>query len=285
MKKTQKEIKKYLPKLISNISKDIQKYKEYETQIIIKEKETQIITKEKEYKNTLEQEDEDLKIYEEMKIFINSNLLLNYLESFVKIVVCISGGAEGADYYWIQNALKQSHFGVVMSFKGHTLNLPKFSKNSLKILELNNDKIQEAIFFLKKANESLKRNINFHQNFLISLLCRNYYQIKFVNSVYVVGYFENSQRENLKKVNIKGGTAWAVQMFIDQIIISQTVPLYFFCQDSNTWLNCSVIFKNSEKIINWKKIYSIPKPKNLYAAIGSRDLTEEGKKIIKNTFI
>jgi len=163
--------------------------------------------------------------------------------------------------------------------------LPNYLNKCLKIIELTKNELQQAVFHLKLANKSLKRNIDFNNVYILNLLCKNYYQIKYTRSVYAVGYFESKQKENLKKVNIKGGTAWAIQMFVDKSYKTQNLPIYFFCQDSNSWWNCAIIFNyNGEKIINWEKMYLVPKPINNYTAIGSRSITENGKQAIKQIF-
>lgn len=257
--KKQKNIESYFPKIVINIIKEIKN------------------------ENIGNIEDGETSIYEEIEQFIKSSTLLNELSSFKKINICISGGADGSDYNWVDNSIRNSHFSVIMSFKNHNIKIPKHKNDNLKIINLDENQIEEAIFYVKKANESLKRNIDFKKEY-IKLICRDYYQIKYASSVYALGYFKNSKRENLKSVNIDGGTAWAIQMFVDNINENKIVPIYFFCLNSESWWNCEIISKNNEKTINWKRIYKIPKPKNVYAGIGSRKITKAGIEAIKEIY-
>jgi len=116
----------------------------------------------------------------------------------------------------------------------------------------------KADAILHKANEKLKRRFPSSNNFVNSLLRRNYWQVKNSSAIYAISII----KDNI----VQGGTGWACQMAIDL-----KKDLFVFDQQKNNWY-----FWNTycfEKI-------DTPILTENFAGIGTRNLTENGKKAI-----
>jgi hypothetical protein len=104
-----------------------------------------------------------------------------------------------------------------------------------------------------------------------NLLRRNWYQVAWTNAVYAVGRIDERYR-------IDGGTAWAVQMYIDRFICDgedpKTCRLYFFNEISRKWLK----WENE-----WRVLEELPPmPSGLWTGIGTRKLTLDGQSAIEH---
>jgi len=189
----------------------------------------------------------------------NINLLLNKN-------ICLSGGADGADTVWGQEALNAGNMVIHWSFDGHK------TKIKDNIYKLPKHILSEAVVPLNVANKTLKRKIPINNNYIYNLLKRNYMQVKYAESVYAVSSF------NKNKI-VSGGTAWAVQMYIDRFLVNndpiEKCNLYMYDQVSNIWLTWK---------LGWSKVQSIPKPSGIWAGIGSRKITQASILEIKNLF-
>lgn len=174
--------------------------------------------------------------------------------------ICYSGGAVGADRLWGKLALEDGQDVVHYSFANHKID--KDFPGNEKLYELGNDELVIADKYLKLANNVIRRKFptkSWHTN---NLLRRNFYQIARSESVYAIA--------NLEDNRVSGGTAWAVQMFIDKCKRhSKNYPCFLFDQISNTWY----IYSHQEMI--WKECSSPPKPSGIWTGIGSRDITDE----------
>lgn len=169
--------------------------------------------------------------------------------------VCFSGGAQGADLHWGAFAAKLGHQVIHFGFEGHRNNAPPGT-----YITLTKEELRQADPFLEVANKTLKRKIPTDQ-FIKNLLRRNYYQILHSNALYAVSEID---RNGL----VKGGTAWAVVMFENQMI---RAPLYVYDQNRQQWYSRDR-FNNV-----WVEIDRPPTPSGAWTGIGTRKLNEFGK--------
>jgi uncharacterized protein YuzB (UPF0349 family) len=182
--------------------------------------------------------------------------------------ICISGGAEGADTIWGQWAKKNDYNVIHYSFNKHN---SKCNKNDICIL--NDEQLKMADDFLLRANKSLKRMWPTYNPYVANLLRRNWYQVNETRSVYAVGKFVHGR--------IDGGTAWAIQMYLDRFLIDgeniKQCFAFFFDQELNRW------FKFNAKEQIWEKLSDMPpKPSGIWTGIGTRQLNEKGYQAIEN---
>jgi hypothetical protein len=174
--------------------------------------------------------------------------------------ICMSGGAEGADLQWGMCAGKAGHQVLHWTFRRHRTNAPVE-----ECVCLTPEHLREADPFLLEANKTLKRRIPFDKPYVANLLRRDYYQVRWSHRVYAVSTFVRGGK-------IKGGTAWAVQMFLDRLPDGE---LYVFDQATDRWL----AWREA-----WAEIDQPPLPTGIWAGIGSRDLKPNGKQAIRKLF-
>jgi hypothetical protein len=104
------------------------------------------------------------------------------------------------------------------------------------------------------------------KEFVKNLLRRNFFQIKDSQALFAVGKIEDTPVGK----RVAGGTSWAFYMAVDQ-----NKPAYIFNQKDNTWYKA----QGKELVpIDRKKI---PRYTEI-AGVGSRDLTEAGRKEIQD---
>jgi hypothetical protein len=169
--------------------------------------------------------------------------------------MCLSGGADGADLQWGMCAGRVGHMVVHFSFTGHQSNAP-----TQEIVHLSQKLLDEADPFIDQANQTLNRKIAALPCFVRNLLRRNWYQVRNAERVYAVSTIKNGL--------VQGGTAWAVQMFIDH----GGQEAYVFDQNADQWFVwCG----------EWTETGSVPEPSGVWAGIGSRDLKPNGKQAIR----
>lgn len=170
--------------------------------------------------------------------------------------VCLSGGADGADLQWGLQAGKIGHGVIHWSFQGHRSQAPE-----QELVRLTPEQLLLADKALERANRTLKRAFPSKNETTNNLLRRNWYQIKDAQSLYAVAEFSWDK-------GISGGTAWAVQMYLDRFLYDEKMS------------NCRayVLDKNTMKWftfngVRWEIMLSRPKtPKGIWAGIGSREL-------------
>ena len=179
--------------------------------------------------------------------------------------LCLSGGADGADLQWGMMAGSVGHSVIHWSFQGHKSQAP-----SSEVVVLDDASLGEADELLKRANATLRRRFPGKNRFINNLLRRNYYQVKWTESLYGVG--------ELKKDQVQGGTAWAVQMYMDRFTLDgesmDTCRLYFYDQLLDQWMQ-------------WRGQWSVmdappPMPSGIWTGIGTRELSHNGKWAIRN---
>ena len=174
--------------------------------------------------------------------------------------VCLSGGAEGADALWGSCAGALGHAVIHWSFEGHRTQVP-----ASEVLRLTREQLEQADPMLHRANLTLRRRFPPTSPFSANLLRRNWYQVETASGLYAVS--------SLKDGKVEGGTAWAIQMFLDRHPTNEPLSAYLYCQKVQEWLHWDGK--------GWETIGVPPPPSGLYAAIGTRDLTPDGKRAIR----
>ena len=175
--------------------------------------------------------------------------------------ICMSGGAPGADLQFGMNAGRAGHYVIHWSFEGHASRAP----DSETVL-LSQEQLRDAHPALKQANTSLKRTIPWKKPWMLNLLRRNFFQVRWSDSVYAVSEIDWATN------TVKGGTGWAIEM-------AKHLPL------SNIW----VYDQKQEQWYQWQEnkwanISEPASPQGVYAGIGSRDLQEGGKLAIRRLY-
>lgn len=180
--------------------------------------------------------------------------------------VCLSGGTEGADTVFGEEAVRVGHEVYHFSFLDHHA----AESNKEGIYRLSPLQLKEADPFLLKANKTLKRRFPTSHVYIDNLLRRNYWQIRTTERVYAVASFG----ADTNKI-VVGGTAWAVQMAIDKGVSE----IYLFDQiQRNCWF---MWYENGFEYIHEAEV---PFPHGRYTGIGSRELNETGISAIKSLY-
>lgn len=183
--------------------------------------------------------------------------------------ICYSGGAEGADQFWGILALNYNHNLIHWSFGKHRKNYNFIGGECTYILSQNELNLADPC--LIKANYILKRQFPTKSLYVNNLLRRNYYQISTSNSVYAVSNIVNNE--------ISGGTAWAVQMFINiNIDNNEFNPLYVLNQIDDIWYEYDYYSET------WTISKDIPCPSGIWTGIGTRNLLESSKNKMLDLF-
>lgn len=169
-------------------------------------------------------------------------------------MICNSGGAQGADMAFERACVKAGITVRAFSFQGHK------TESTNKII-LTESQLLEGHQSLLIANETLKRWYP-GKPWVNNLLRRNFYQIRDAQAVFAI-----AQIDQVGWKTVDGGTGWAVEM-----AKNQKVPVYVFDQNLKHWYNWC--YETQQwKVIN---LGTIPKYE-IFAGIGSRDLTKEGE--------
>jgi hypothetical protein len=183
--------------------------------------------------------------------------------------ILLSGGAAGADTVFSEHAENVGHTVVNWSFSGHK------SKMINSIYKLTVEHLEQSNAPLIRANRSLLRTFPTKSEKTNNLLRRNFYQVRWSESLYAVSTFNNDN----SMLKIDGGTAWACQMYADRFLFDQEpfdlCKMYFFDQNAQQWYQWRKV---------WNKIDQPPVPSKIYAGIGTRTLNSFGKLAIANLY-
>ena len=187
---------------------------------------------------------------------------MDIAESLISVLdegtnLCLSGGADGADLQWGLQAGKAGHNVIHWSFNGHRSQAPE-----QEIVRLTREQLELADGALERANRAIKRRWPTKTESTNNLLRRNWYQVKNAEAVYAVSEVKSD-------TGIAGGTAWAVQMYLDRFLYDNEPAdkCHAYVLDKNTlrWY-----MWNGSK---WETMLSRPpSPKGIWAGIGSREL-------------
>lgn len=175
--------------------------------------------------------------------------------------ICLSGGADGSDLAWGKIALENGHGLIHYSFPGH-MSRARMSDTVM----LSHEDLVIADPYLKRANETLKRSTGI--GYVRKLLQRNWHQVKDAASVYAVAVLDEDRG------GVKGGTAWAVQMFIDRHPPGK-LPVYVLDPSAREW---------HEWALGWRRIDRPPIPVGNWAGIGTRNLDPESRAMMEAVF-
>ena len=197
---------------------------------------------------------------------------------------CLSGGARGSDLYWGEIASAKRHRVLHFSFEGHITEAP-----SDQLLVLGESALEAAEPFCIKAGQLLKRRFPRRVpvelksrtaervRAIRNLLLRNWYAVDFAGACYAISTFKMPLKSlplgyMLRDVELRGGTAWTVGLFI-QRHDGSACPCYVFEQNAGYW------FKWEGD--GWQRIYEPPQPSGIYAGVGLREINALGKLAIR----
>lgn len=187
---------------------------------------------------------------------------------------CLSGGARGSDVQWGMTAGCRGHGVIHFSFDGHRTSAP-----AIEVVRVTDAMLQAADPYCQLANQTLQRRFPAKSLEVTNLLRRDWYQVEAAQSCYAVSTLELPLGPTIPlgtvlQGMVKGGTAWAVQMFIDRHN-GAACSCYLFDQVLCHWF----VWNGN----GWRCIYEPPAPIGVYAGIGSRDLLPIGKIAIRVT--
>jgi len=187
---------------------------------------------------------------------------------------CLSGGADGADLEWGKWAKRRGHGVIHFSFTKHKTQAVE------DLYVLNEPELVAADPHCHLANLSLHRRFPAHQPSITNLLRRDWYQVAHAHACYAVSTFRIIPGATLplstviQDVQVDGGTAWAVQMFLDRHH-GKSCACYMFDQVLCHWFKWNGV--------GWECIYEPPPPAGVWAGIGSRKLLPMGALAIRIT--
>ena len=179
--------------------------------------------------------------------------------------VCFSGGAAGADRLFGLWALENKQYQIHFSFKGHKAHVPDDT-----VIELPNELLtsEDVRNKLKKANASLGRSVP-KFGYVYNLLARNSYQVYCTERVYTIGTL-------VSPTQLDGGTAWAVQMYLDQDDSNKEIYHYD--------INDKKIYSYDNSTKQSVEVQSVPKPHGRWTGIGTRRATEDDLRAFASKF-
>lgn len=171
--------------------------------------------------------------------------------------ICLSGGADGADLQWGLQAGKAGHFVVHWSFEGHRSQAPE-----QELVRLTPEQLELANDAVKRANIYVQRNWPSRDERTNNLLRRNWYQVKDAESLYAISEMDD-------KYKWTGGTAWAIQMYLDRFLYDEPMSkckAYVFDKKLLRWYT----YTGS----NWElMLCRPPTPSGIWAGVGSREIS------------
>jgi hypothetical protein len=186
-------------------------------------------------------------------------------------VTCHSGGAVGADTVWEEVG---EDFGV----KTNAYSYRTKSHVSPNKVEISDQDYEEGVVQITKANKTLGR-FGIHK--YMSLLARNWAQVKYSKQVFAIGSIVKAgeksakgYKNNSKNDVVDGGTGYAVMM-----AINQENDVYVFDQIKDKWFRWSY---NSLRFMELKGVPSITEQD--FAGIGTREIQPNGVKAIRDVY-
>lgn len=179
--------------------------------------------------------------------------------------ICNTGGAFGSDIAWEHHCIKIGIQVRSYSFAGHSSQSSKQSK-----VILNEHELVSAQPYVTKAAKNLGRNLP-KAGYVLNLLRRNWYQVKDADTVYAIGTIDENKQ-------VEGGTGYAVQMSVDNLINSLTpISLNVFDQNVGSWF----MWKQKQ----WFQIDEPELPTKIFAGIGTRNVNPKGFTAINDVIV
>jgi len=186
-------------------------------------------------------------------------------------VTCHSGGAIGSDTVWEEVG---EEFGV----KTKAYSYRTKSHVSPNKVEISDQDYEQGVIEITKANKTLGR-FGIHK--YMSLLARNWAQVKYSKQVFAIGSIikageksTKGYKNNSKSDVVDGGTGYAVMM-----AINQENDVYVFDQTKDKWFRWSY---NSLRFVETKEVPSITEQN--FAGIGTREIQPNGIKAIRDVY-
>lgn len=173
---------------------------------------------------------------------------------------CHSGGCPGSDMEW-ENQCK--HYGI----KTIAYSFPMHVQEGINPYIMSENELEEGWKQVLLCEKPIKRPLYKikHNTYVKNLLCRNWFQVKNSESIFSIGQLvKGSDRL------VDGGTGWAVQM-----AVNNNKPVFLFEQNLKEWL---IYVRYPNKFVS---INIIPPLTENFAGIGTRQITDAGKKAIK----
>lgn len=186
-------------------------------------------------------------------------------------ITCHSGGAIGSDTAWEKIG---EEFGVSTNAYSYRT---KYHDSPNKV-EISDADYEEGVVEITKANKTLGR-FGIHK--YMSLLARNWAQVKYSKQVFAIGTIikagqksSKGYKNNSKNDVVDGGTGYAVQMSINQ-----ENDVYVFDQIKDKWFRWSY---NSLRFVQLKEVPQITEQN--FAGIGTREIQPNGVKAIRDVY-
>lgn len=186
-------------------------------------------------------------------------------------VTCHSGGAIGSDTVWEEVG---EEFGV----KTKAYSYRTKSHVSPNKVEISDQDYEQGVVEITKANKTLGR-FGIHK--YMSLLARNWAQVKYSKQVFAIGSIikageksSKGYKNNSKSDVVDGGTGYAVMM-----AINQENDVYVFDQTKDKWFRWSY---NALRFMETKEVPSITEQD--FAGIGTREIQPNGIKAIRDVY-
>lgn len=186
-------------------------------------------------------------------------------------ITCHSGGAKGSDFYF-------ESIGEEFGVKTKAYSYRTKSHVSPNKVEISDQDYEDGVVQITKANKTLGR-FGIHK--YMSLLARNWAQVKYSKQVFAIGTIIKAGEKSVKgyKNNSKsdvvdGGTGYACMM-----AINQENDVYVFDQIKDKWFRWSY---NSLRFVELKEVPLITEQD--FAGIGTREIQPNGIKAIRDVY-
>jgi len=186
-------------------------------------------------------------------------------------MICHSGGAKGADTVFEENS-------TLWGIKTHAYSWKTNYHTSPNKVEISEDDFKEGVNEINKANKTLNR---FGISKYMSLLARNWAQVKYSKQIFAVGtIIKPGKRDSKGYYNrskyeiVSGGTGYAVCMGINN-----EKDVYIFEQNLGKWFRWSY---NTLKFVELKDSPKITEEN--FAGIGTREINPAGVRAIRDLF-
>lgn len=186
-------------------------------------------------------------------------------------LTCHSGGAIGADTLWEEIG---EEFGV----KTRAYSYKTKSHTTPNKVEISDHDYDEGVNEVNRANKSLGR---FGISKYMSLLARNWSQVKYSKQIFAIGTIVPAGKKNAKGYyskskyeTVDGGTGYAIQM-----AVNNEKEVYVFDQVLDKWFRWSY---NSLRFVELKDVPKISDQN--FAGIGTREIKPNGIKAIRDVY-
>ena len=186
-------------------------------------------------------------------------------------VVCHSGGAVGSDTVFEEIG---AEFGVSTRAYSYKTKL----HSSPNKVEISNEDYAEGVLEIGRANRVLGR---YGINKYMSLLARNWAQVKYSRQVFAIGFIVEAGAKgpkgykNVAKTSVvDGGTGYAVQM-----AVNHEREVYVFDQKKDRWFRWSYVSNAFVQLASDPAI-----SESDFAGIGTREIAPNGIAAIRRLY-